>query len=79
MNNYQIQTTIGKYIFEHPATKNKSNIEIYHGWMQEYGERIYDSVFMFDVLNIIEQLKSMDRELLKELLEFDMNSDYFKS
>lgn len=78
MNSFQIQTTIGKYIYEHPNTKNKDNIDIYNGWCQEYGERIFNPVFMFDLLNIIDKLKVMDRELLKELLDYDMENKYFK-
>ncbi len=79
MNNFQIQTTIGKYIYEHPATKNIDNLDIYNSWSREYGERIYNPVFMFDILNIIDRLKTMDRELIKELLDFDMESEYFKN
>ena len=77
MNKFQIQTTIGKYIYEHPNLKYKNNLDIYKGWCEEYKEKILDPVFMFDMLNIIDNLKSMDKELMKELLDFDLENKNF--
>lgn len=77
MTHFQIQTTIAKYILDHPKTKSMDNTDIYKGWQEEYKDSIKDGVFMFDMLNIIDNLKVMDRELLKECVTDDLSSEYY--
>ena len=77
MNNFTIQVTIAKYIYDHSNTANMDNVDIYNGWSDDYSQVIHDSAFMFHMLDIIEKMKVMDRQLLKECIDFDSNSEYF--
>ena len=73
MDDLMVQITMAKYIYNHPHTKKMSAVDIYNKWREEYKDAIYSSVFLFDMLNIIEKMKVMDRELLKGAIEYDEN------
>lgn len=71
MNNVEVQITLAKYIYNHPSTKNMDVVDIYDGWRKEYSGNILEPVFMYDILNIIDGLKTMDRELLRDSIDYD--------
>lgn len=71
INNVETQIAIAKYIYAHPSTKNMSALDIYNGWCEEYNTSITSSSFLFDMLNVIDRQKNMDRDLLKSCIEYD--------
>ena len=73
MTELMTQITMAKFIYNHPRTKKMSAVDIYNEWREEYKDTIHSSVFLFDMLNIIEKMKVMDRELLKGAIEYDEN------
>ncbi len=71
MNDVMVQITLAKFVYNHPSVKNMDVVDIYNAWQKEYKDSITDPVFMYDILNILEGMKSMDRALLKESIEYD--------
>ncbi len=69
MNNYEIQQSIGKYLFEHPETKIMDTAEIIKNWSSVNNVVISDPVFMFDILNIIDKAKLLERDVLSLAIE----------